>query len=151
MLVQGQGSLRTFSLVEYVPAAAEAGRLSLSVATPSGVEFGLVTPVPPEEEPAVELLEPTPPPAALFPTPPVAALAPVPPPPPELASARAALVPMPPPVSLTMPLSGPALPMPPADPAPAGGRRGPTWGGAEAAEEVRAQTRPQRRIMTVPE
>ena len=152
MLVQGQGSLRTFSLVEYVPAAAEAGRLSLSVATPSGVEFGLVTPVPEEEqeEPAVELLEPTPPPAALFPTPPVAALTPMPPPP-ELASARAALVPMPPPVSLTMPLSGPALPMPPTDPAPPGGRRGPTWGGAEAAEEVRAQTRPQRRIMTVPE
>ena len=51
MLVQGLGSLRTYTLVEYVPAAAEGARLSLSVATPSGINFGIATPTPaPYEE-----------------------------------------------------------------------------------------------------
>jgi class 3 adenylate cyclase len=49
MMVQGLGSLRTFTLTEYVPAAAEGARLSLSVATPSGIEFGL-TPTPARDE-----------------------------------------------------------------------------------------------------
>lgn len=62
MMVQGLGSLRTYTLMEYVPAAAEGARLSLSVATPSGIEFGL-TPTPAREEDAmmpttVETLEP---------------------------------------------------------------------------------------------
>lgn len=51
MMVQGSGSLRTYTLMEYVPAAAEGARLSLSVATPSGVEFGLAhTPARDEDE-----------------------------------------------------------------------------------------------------
>ena len=63
MMVQGLGSLRTYTLVEYVPAAAEGARLSLSVATPSGIEFGLSTPTPaPRDEEmlptTVETLDP---------------------------------------------------------------------------------------------